>query len=70
MAKKLGNIIRIVSLLSVLAAAASKLAPLLKHADPKLRKKFGVVLKHLRELKDDVMELGVLAVKEAKKAKR
>lgn len=66
---KLKNTVKVIGLLTVLGAAAAKLAPLLKDADPKLKKKFGVVIKHLAELKDDVTELGAMAAKELKKKK-
>lgn len=70
MAKKLGNIIKVIGLLTVLGAAASKLAPLLKTADPKIKKKFQDILKLLIELKDDVGDLASMTAKEVKKAKR
>lgn len=66
---KLKNTVKVLGLLTILGAAAAKLAPLLSNADPKLKKKFMIILKHLVELKDEVAELGAMTVKEVKKKK-
>ncbi len=67
MAKKLANVVKVIGLITILGAAASKLAPLLKSADPKLRKKFEHILKLLVEIKDEFSDLGTMAAKEIKK---
>jgi hypothetical protein len=67
MAKKLANVVKVVGLLTILGAAAAKLAPLLKSADPKLRKKFENIMNLLVEIKDEFSDLGTMAVKEIKK---
>lgn len=69
MAKKLANAMKIISLLTILGAAISKLAPLLKNADPKIKKKFMSIMQLLIELKEEVMDLGTMAAKELKKKK-
>jgi len=69
MAKKLANAVKIISLLTILGAVISKLAPLLKTADPKIKKKFMSVMKLLIELKEELMELGTMAAKEMRKKK-
>jgi S-DNA-T family DNA segregation ATPase FtsK/SpoIIIE len=51
MAKKLANVVKVVGLLTILGAAAAKLAPLLKSADPKLRRKFENIMNLLVEKK-------------------
>jgi len=67
MANKLGNVVKVVGLLTILGAVASKLAPLLKTADPKIKKKFQDILILLVELKDDVSDLAHMTTKEVKK---
>ncbi len=69
MAKKLVNAVKIVGLLTIVGAAITKLSPLLKNADPKIKKKFVSILKTLGELRDEITELGSLAAKEIKKKK-
>ncbi len=67
MAKKLANVVKVIGLLTILGAAAAKLAPLLKSADPKLRKKFENIMSLLVEIKEEFSDLGTMAVKEIKK---
>jgi len=67
---KLKNAIKVIGLLTILGAAAAKMAPLLKSADPKLRKKFENILSLLIEIKEDIMDIGEIAKKEIKKAKK
>ncbi len=67
---KLKNTIKVIGLLTILGAAAAKMAPLLKSADPKLRKKFENILSLLIEIKEDIMDIGEIAKKEIKKAKK
>ncbi|MCX6792906.1 MAG: hypothetical protein NTY12_02680 [Candidatus Falkowbacteria bacterium] len=69
MAKKLANAVKVIGLLTILGAAISKLAPLLKTADPKIKRKFMSIMKLLIELKEEVMDLGTMAAKEIKKQK-
>jgi len=67
---KLKNTVIVIGLLTILGAAAAKLAPLLKSADPKIRKKFEHILTLLIEIKDDLSDIGTMAKKEIKKARK
>jgi len=69
MAKKFIKAVEVIGLLTIVGAAVSKLAPLLKTADPKIKKKFMNVMTLLIELKDELTDLGTMAVKEMKKKK-
>ncbi len=67
MPKKLASAVKVIGLLTVIGAAAAKLAPLLKNANPKMRKKFETIINLLIELKEEMVDLGSMAAKEVKK---
>lgn len=70
MAKKLGKTIEIIGLLTILGTVITKLAPLLKNTDPKIKKKFESIVKLLIELKEEIFDLADLAKKDLNKKKK
>lgn len=64
---KLGNVVKIVGLMTVIGTVLAKLLPLLQKEHPKLKKKITHIGDLLVELKDEVVDLGALA--QVKKSK-
>ncbi|WKZ25198.1 MAG: hypothetical protein QY321_02080 [Patescibacteria group bacterium] len=61
---KLGNVIKLMGVLSVIGVVVSKAMPHLKEAQPTLRKKMGKISSLLQELKEEVSDLAVGATEE------
>jgi len=63
---KLGNFIKIVGILTFVGTMLSKLMPLFKEEQPKLKKKISHIGSLLSELKDEVVDLSAVIEKKKK----
>lgn len=63
---KLGNFIKVVGILTFVGTMLSKLMPLLKEEQPKLKKKINHIGTLLSELKDEIVDLSSVVEKKKK----
>jgi hypothetical protein len=63
---KLGNFIKIVGVLTFIGTMLSKLMPLLKEENPKLKKKISHIGSLLSEIKDEIVDLSAVVDKKRK----
>lgn len=63
---KLGNVIKVVGVLTFVGTLLAKLVPMLKEENPKLMKKISHIGDLLTELKDEIVEVGASVTKKSK----
>lgn len=63
---KIGNIIKVVGVLTFVGTLLAKIIPMLKEENPKLKKKIGHIGDLLSELKDEIIEVGAEVQKKRK----
>jgi hypothetical protein len=66
---KLGNVIKVVGVLTFVGTMLSKLVPVLQAEHPKLKKKVSHIGTLLTELKDEIVDLGSAVQKTTTKKK-